>query len=154
MPKFWEADSLALIHIKRGAYGAVSPAAATGAALVVLGPYVLVLAAFVAGLAGLRREPAPLLLLSLLLYTNLIHVVTHGFARYRLPVLPVVFVFAACGLLAWRDGALRTFGAGRRLAACALAALVAVLLVPSVRHNLEHPAFGLDRGGPPREPAP
>ena len=28
MPMFWEADSLALIHIKRGAYGTVAPAAA------------------------------------------------------------------------------------------------------------------------------
>ena len=57
MPNFWEADSLALIHIKRGAYGAVRPAAAVAAAVVVLAPYLAVLAGFVAGLALLRSRP-------------------------------------------------------------------------------------------------
>jgi hypothetical protein len=38
MPRFWEADSLALIHIKRGAYGAVPPAIAGAAAIVILVP--------------------------------------------------------------------------------------------------------------------
>jgi 4-amino-4-deoxy-L-arabinose transferase-like glycosyltransferase len=154
MPKFWEADSLALIHIKRGAYGAVPAPAAAGAALLVLAPYVVALAFFVAGLAALRRDPAPLLLLGILVFTNLIHVATHGFARYRLPVMPVVVLIAASGFVAWRTGALRTLTLRRRQAAASLALLLAVLLVPSVRQNLEHPAFGLDRGGPSREPAP
>ena len=42
---FWEADSLALVHIRRGAYGAVGPRSAVAAAVVVLVPYLAVLAA-------------------------------------------------------------------------------------------------------------
>src|SRR6185369_12191155 len=38
MPRFWEADSLVLVHIKRGAYGPVAPALALAVALVVLAP--------------------------------------------------------------------------------------------------------------------
>ena len=49
MPRLWEADSLVLVHIKRGAYGAVAPMVAVTAALVVLAPYVAVLAPVRAG---------------------------------------------------------------------------------------------------------
>src|SRR5262249_36434108 len=92
LPNFWEADSLALIHIKRGAYGEVRPAVAVASAVVVLAPYLAALALFVLGLAALPPGRGALLLLSFLAYYILIHVVTHGFARYRLPALPVVFV--------------------------------------------------------------
>src|SRR6185436_1022501 len=52
LPMFWEADSLALVHIKRGAYGGVDPSWAAAAALVVLAPYLAVLALGVAGVAA------------------------------------------------------------------------------------------------------
>jgi 4-amino-4-deoxy-L-arabinose transferase-like glycosyltransferase len=156
MPRFWEADSLALIHIKRGAYGMVPPAAAEAAGLVVLVPYLLVLAAAVVGACVLRAERAPLLLVSFLLYYNLIHVATHGFARYRLPAMPAVFLLAALGVSTWRDGSLAAaLTGGRRVAAIVLAGLLAMTLVPSLRSNLEHPAFGfVDGGGPPGEAVP
>jgi 4-amino-4-deoxy-L-arabinose transferase-like glycosyltransferase len=154
MPRFWEADSLALIHVKRGAYGAVSRGAAVAAALAVLAPYLAVLGFSVLGAVMLPKERAPALLVLLLAYVNLIHVATHGFARYRLPVLPVVFLVAALGFWAWRSGAVAAWSGRRRWAAAALAALLAVLLVPSFRQNLDHPAFGLDSGGPPGEASP
>jgi 4-amino-4-deoxy-L-arabinose transferase-like glycosyltransferase len=156
MPRFWEADSLVLIHVKRGAYGAVASAAAVAAALVVLVPYLLVLALAVVGISVLRAERAPLLLVSFLVYYNLIHVATHGFARYRLPAMPAVFLLAALGASAWRDGGLAAALAGRRRVAAILLSLVlAVTLVPSLRLNLEHPAFGfVDAGGPPGEAVP
>jgi 4-amino-4-deoxy-L-arabinose transferase-like glycosyltransferase len=141
MPNFWEADSLALIHIKRGAYGAVPPAAAVAVAVVFLAPYLALLAGFVAGVALLPLDRTRVLLLGLLVCYNALHVVTHGFARYRLPVMPVVFVFAAAGYAAWRGRALAP-GTARRAAAVTLALLLLLCLVPSVRMNLGHPAFG------------
>jgi hypothetical protein len=150
MPRFWEADSLALIHIKRGAYGTVRPGTAVAAAALVLVPYLAVLASFVAGLAAWRPRRASVLLLGLLAYYNLLHVVTHGFARYRLPVLPAVILFAAAGWVAWREGALGRLSPRRQAAAALLAAAFAVVLAPSVRRNWSHPAFGArDAGDPP-----
>jgi 4-amino-4-deoxy-L-arabinose transferase-like glycosyltransferase len=155
MPRFWEADSLALIHVKRGAYGAVPPLAAVAAAVAVLAPYLGALGFFVLGVSLLRPERPSVLLVSFLVYYNLIHVATHGFARYRLPAMPAVFVLAALGVSAWRDGLSGRLTGPRRVAAVLLAAVLAATLVPSFRLNLEHPAFGfVDTGGPPSEAVP
>jgi 4-amino-4-deoxy-L-arabinose transferase-like glycosyltransferase len=152
MPKFWEADSLAIIHIKRGAYGEVPPASAIAAAAVVLLPYLAVLALFVAGLAALRLDRPTVLLLGFLVAYNLLHVATHGFARYRLPVMPVVFLVAGSAWAAWRRGTYPQLSRRRRILACGLAAAFAITLVPSIRANAAHPAFGLtDREAPPIE---
>jgi 4-amino-4-deoxy-L-arabinose transferase-like glycosyltransferase len=156
MPNFWEADSLALIHIKRGAYGAVPPAAALVAAVVVLGPYLVLLVGFVAGVALLPLDRIRGLLLAFLVCYNALHVVTHGFARYRLPVMPVVFVFAAAGFVGWSGRALDA-KTPRRAAAAALALLLLLCLVPSFRMNVGHPAFGfVDQAEPAvqERPAP
>jgi 4-amino-4-deoxy-L-arabinose transferase-like glycosyltransferase len=155
MPLFWEADSLVLVHIKRGAYGPVAPALAVGVALVVVAPYLLVLALFALGATRLTWSRPTVLLVSFLAYYNLLHVVTHGFARYRLPVMPVMFLIAGVGWAAWREGELARMSGRARAAAAAMAAVLALILIPSFRLNLEHPAFGLtDTGGPPGADAP
>jgi 4-amino-4-deoxy-L-arabinose transferase-like glycosyltransferase len=155
MPRFWEADSLVLVHIKRGAYGPVAPALAVAVAIVVLAPYVAVLALFALGATRLRWSRPNVLLVSFLVYYNLIHIVTHGFARYRLPVMPVVFLIAGVGWAAWRAGDLARMSARARAAAAVMAATLTLILIPSFRLNLEHPAFGLaDTGGPPGADAP
>jgi hypothetical protein len=155
MPRLWEADSLALVHIKRGAYGPVAPPLAVAVALLVLGPYVVVLALFALGVTRLRWSRPTVLLVSFLAYYNLIHIVTHGFARYRLPVMPVVFLIAGVGWTAWRQGELARMSGRARAAAAAVVAVLALILIPSFRLNLEHPAFGLtDTGGPPGADAP
>ena len=51
----------------------------------------LVLFSFVVGVAALRLDRRRLLLLLFLVFYNSLHIVTHGFARYRLPAMPVVF---------------------------------------------------------------
>jgi hypothetical protein len=157
MPRFWEADSLALIHIKRGAYGAVPPAIAVAAAVVVLAPYLAVLAAFALGVGLLPLDRRRVLLVGFLVAYNALHVMTHGFARYRLPVMPVVFLFAAAAFAAWREGALRGAPAWRRAVAGALGLVLLVCLIPSLRMNLAHPAFGLADGAEPaafEQPSP
>ena len=148
MPLFWEADSLALVHIKRGAYGkGVGPSWAAAAALVVLAPYLAVLALAVVGVAAFPVTRPRRLLLIFLLYYVAIHVATHGFARYRLPVMPVLFVLAGTAWASLRRGELPRVR-GRSLAlAAALASVLALSLIPSFRRNLGHPAFGFADGG-------
>lgn len=155
MPRFWEADSLALIHIKRGAYGAVPPALAVAAAVVILAPYLAVLAFFALGVAVVPLDRRRGLLLGLLVLYNALHVVTHGFARYRLPVMPVVFLFAAAAYAAWREGELGRVPGPRRAVAAAVGLALLLCLIPSFRMNLAHPAFGfVDQAEPAVEEQP
>jgi 4-amino-4-deoxy-L-arabinose transferase-like glycosyltransferase len=138
MPKFWEADSLALIHIKRGAYGLVPVWVTWAAAFVVLVPYLAVLSWFVRSIGSLPLSRGVWLLLAFLAYYNLIHVVTHGFARYRLPAMPVLFL---CAAWAWRSG--NSTVRARRTVVALLAVALGAALVPSLLQNARHPAFGL-----------
>jgi hypothetical protein len=155
MPKLWEADSLALVHIKRGAYGPVAPGVAVPVALVVLLPYVALLGLFAVGVVHLPRTRAAALLAAFFAYYNLIHVVTHGFARYRLPLMPIVFLIAGVGWAAWRAGGLARTTRGQRIGVGVLAILTIAVLLPSLRLNIGHPAYGLtDTGGPPGADAP
>lgn len=131
MPRFWEADSLALVHMKR-LYGDVPEAVAAAAWVVIVLPYLALLGFFVAGLAALRLERRTLLLLSFLVLYNLLHVATHAFARYRLPIMPVVFVVAAHAFVEWRAGRYPALSPARRGFAAALAVAFAVLVSPSL----------------------
>jgi 4-amino-4-deoxy-L-arabinose transferase-like glycosyltransferase len=142
MPMFWEAESMAAIHVKRGAYGPVPHGWAIFFALVLLLPYLALLPPLVAGLAGLRYGRATVLLAGFLVYYNLLHVVTHGFNRYRLPVMPVVFLFSAWAVSAWRAHEWPALSPARKAVAAALGLTLALALVPSLRH-VRHPAYGL-----------
>lgn len=141
MPMFWEAESMALIHIKRGAYDEAGPGIARCAAVVMLAPYLIVLVVFIPGVASLSLTASRSLLVLLLVYYNLIHVATHGFNRYRLPIMPVVFLFSSAALVAWRRGELH-LGARRKLLAAALGLALTASLVPSLRRQIRHEAFG------------
>jgi 4-amino-4-deoxy-L-arabinose transferase-like glycosyltransferase len=146
MPNFWEADNLAVIHVKRGAdtppggYGPTRVSTAWMVAAVTVIPYLVVLAGFVLGLRDLPLTRDTAFLLLFLLYYNSIHIVTHGFARYRLPVMPVVFLFAAWGFYAPRDA--RVTSRARRWVAALVAIVLVLCLIPGLRKTVEHPAFG------------
>lgn len=134
LPRFWEADNLALAHIRREAYGAATLTAYRLAAVVTIAPYLALLALFVAGVARAPFDRRTLLLLGFAAYYTLLHVATHGFARYRLPIVPVLFAFAAAALAARPAAPLD----GRR---SALAAVLALTLGASVAASLvERPA--------------
>jgi 4-amino-4-deoxy-L-arabinose transferase-like glycosyltransferase len=156
MPMFWEAESMAAIHIKRGAYGRVPPGWAILSALVLLLPYLALLPPFVAGIAGARYDRTRVLLAGFLVYYNLLHVATHGFNRYRLPVMPVVFLFAAWAFSAWRAREFPALSPTRKAVATALGLTLALSLVPSMRH-VRHAAYGLAPATseiPDEEPSP
>jgi len=141
MPLFWEADSLALVHVKRGAYGDVPTAVGIVAAIVVLVPYLGVLAWFVAGVAAAPLDRRRLLLLAFLAYYTLLHVVTHGFARYRLPVMPILFLFAAWAWTTWRAREWPALGRNRKVIAAALAVVLAASVAPSLTSDWAEPSF-------------
>jgi 4-amino-4-deoxy-L-arabinose transferase-like glycosyltransferase len=136
MPAFWEADSLAQKHVRRGAYRGVDPGSAWIAALLVQSPYLLALLAFAPGVAAARLDRPQLLLLGFLAYYLLLHVVTHGYSRYRLPVAPILLVFAAHAFRAWRAGALSRLGRRRRALAAALALALGLSVAPSLVDSL------------------
>lgn len=146
-PHFWEIDSLALLHIHRGAYGPVGAAAAIAAALVVILPYLAVTALFVLGLARLGLDRRRLLLMAFLAYYLLLHVASYGYSRFRVPILPLLFLLAAHFLAGRRDGSLPAWTPGRRAFAAALGLGLALSMVPSVRRNLGYPAYGLGGSG-------
>lgn len=141
MPLFWEAESMALIHVKRGAYGKVRPAAALALSAVMLLPYLAVLALAVLGLMRVPWVRGVPLLLIFVAYYNAIHVVAHGFNRYRLPVMPVLFLLAAWG---WRPGAEAVAATpGRRGLGLAAAVVLAASVLPSLASQWRHCAYGI-----------
>jgi 4-amino-4-deoxy-L-arabinose transferase-like glycosyltransferase len=148
LPLFFEADSLALVHIRRGAYGEVARGPTLAAAALVLLPYLALLALFVVACGRVPLDRRVVLLLSFLAYYAAIHVATHGFARYRLPALPVLVVLAAAGLSL---GERRAPSTPRRRLATALVALTLLASVaPSLREWLAFAAgapSSADEGG-------
>jgi hypothetical protein len=145
MPLFWEADSLVLVHIKRGAYGAVPLAAGVATAVVVLAPYLALLPFFVLGVAAGPFDRSRTLLLLFLIYYNLLHVATHGFARYRLPVMPVLFVFASWAITESRSRGLPPLRPRRAAFAVALATALAASVAPSLTSDWAEPSYvGVD----------
>jgi hypothetical protein len=69
--------------------------------------------------------------------------------------MPVVFLFAAAGWVGWRTRALAAASPARRRLAMAVGLILLLCLIPSLRTNLRHPAFGLaDQAEPAVEEQP
>ncbi len=132
MPSFWEADSQALVHVVRGAYGPYPPALAVVAVVVVLLPFFACLVGLVFGLAALPLARAPVLLVLFLAYYNLIHVAAHGYARYRLPAMPVLFLLTGFAWSAWRAGTYPALSGRRRAVGLAVALTLALSVAPTL----------------------
>jgi 4-amino-4-deoxy-L-arabinose transferase-like glycosyltransferase len=127
LPEFWAVHAQPVVHLERGAYGAVRRPAALAAVAIVLVPYVAVLVLFVIGLERIPRGRLPLLVLAFLLFYVLLHVAAHGYPRYRLPAMPALFLVAGHALAAWREP--RPAAGRPRLALAAGAAVVLGLSV-------------------------
>jgi 4-amino-4-deoxy-L-arabinose transferase-like glycosyltransferase len=140
-PKFWETDSLVLIHITRGAYGRVPTWAARVTAAVVVMPYLGILALCIAGVCALPIDRTRGLLLATAALHFLLHVSTHGFARYRLPVMPVLFLVAAWAAVALWERRFPRLSRGRWALAMTLAVVAAWVVVASIRATAVAPAF-------------
>ena len=104
-------------------------------------PYLAVLVFAVRGLLTLPALRGVPLLLLFAAYYNAIHVVAHGFNRYRLPVMPVLFLIAAWGWRPGRDAAQPT--PVRRGLVLAAALVLAASVLPSLYTQWQHCAYGL-----------
>lgn len=142
LPRFWTAVGMPVIHLERQAYGAVRPRVAWAVLAVTATPHVLVTGAFLVGLATLRLTGARWLLLLFLAYYQLLHVVTLGHPRLRLPALPAVFVLAAAAAWSAHDRALAWTPPRRTIAALLLLAFSICLALDLAGLRVE-PAFGL-----------
>jgi 4-amino-4-deoxy-L-arabinose transferase-like glycosyltransferase len=139
MPAYWAAHGQPIVHLERGAYDDLPRAWEITAIAVVLVPYLAVLILFVAGIAYLPRGRTAPLLLGFLAYYVLLHVASHGYPRYRLPSLPVLFVLAAHAVQVGVSPA-RPRPGRRPLIAAAFVALVLLFSVgPSLLSWVEDP---------------
>lgn len=137
-PKLAELDSLALIHLRRRAYEEPSCRAYRGAAAIVLLPWIGVALGSLLAMARATFDRRTALLLGLLAAYLLLHIATHGFSRYRLPVMPVFMIFAAALVdLAPGRGTARS----RPLVVAFLTASLALLWAPSAVDQLGHLGF-------------
>jgi hypothetical protein len=93
---------------------------------------VLLLGPFLLGLARVRWNAAGGLLLVLLAAYNMAHVVALATTRYRLPVVPVVFIVAAALVTGWRTGELHPLGGWRLGLFVALVVAAVLTLAPGL----------------------
>jgi hypothetical protein len=141
MPAFWGIYDMVVLHVERRAYKGLPASINRLVAAVTVLPYLVVLGLAVPALASLRRDRPTLLLIGFLLYYLAFHVVTFGFPRYRMPLLPVLFLLAAQTidrgpLRSWRE-----MSRGRRTVAVLFAAAFAVCVALSATPVLRNPAF-------------
>lgn len=132
-PKLAELDSLALIHLRRRAYGDTSCGVYRGVAAVMVLPWILIAIGSVVALARAPANRSTVFLVGLLAAYLLLHIVTHGFSRYRLPVIPAFVILA--GSLGDLDPNVGAAPRRRWLLAALLAAL-ALLWAPSALDQL------------------
>jgi hypothetical protein len=133
MPEFWKAGSEVLDHvISRGACRPLRPGEQMALEVAVVGPYLAVLALALVGLARARPGPAAVFLLVLLAAWNAAHVVAYATTRFRLPVLPVVVLFAATALAGGSDLRLPPLRGRRTVLLAALVALAGLVLWPGL----------------------
>ena len=139
MAAFWGVNNLSVIHLQNEAYGPLPAWANRLASALSIVPYLALLALAVLGAAGTGLDRARVLLLGFLVGYTLLHAAAFGFPRFRLPLLPVLFLLAAEAWNRLREGA--PLGRRRKLAAVALGLVAAVVLAPSAAAAWRHPIF-------------
>jgi hypothetical protein len=144
MPEFWKAGSEVLDHLDgRQACGPLPAATLVPVELLLVVPYLAALASSSA--RRVRFSGAAWLLLVLLAAYNAAHVVAYATTRFRLPVLPIVFMVAAAVVVGQRQGALRPLRGWRFLLLVALALAALATLAPGLG---ELAAWGPHRSQP------
>jgi hypothetical protein len=132
MPEFWKAGSEVLDHlVGRGSCGPLSPTTVAALEALTVGPYLLFLGISLPGLARWRATSGGVLLLVLAGAYNLAHVAAYATTRFRLPILPVVLLFAAVALASPRE-ALAPLRGWRLALLVALVVATALVLWPGL----------------------
>ena len=131
LPEYWAAHGQPIVHIERGAYGDVPRPLGAGGDRRGARAVPAAAGLFVPGIAFLPRGRLAVLLVGFLVFYVLLHVATHGYPRYRLPSLPVLFLVGAHGLVGVARARRRSAAATRSPAAAAALAL-ALAVAPSL----------------------
>ncbi len=132
VPEFWKAGSEVLDHlVGREACGALPKRRLVELEIAFVAPYLAVLGLFLVGLARLRWSAGTLLLALLLAAYASAHVVAYATTRFRLPILPIVFLIASAGLIG-REGQLQRFAPWRIALLGALLVLALLTLAPGL----------------------
>ena len=132
MPEFWKAGSEVLDHlVGRDACGPLARGRLALVELVVVLPYLGVLALALVGLARLRPSAPAVLLLLLAGAYNAAHVVAYATTRFRLPVVPVLFMLAAA-LVGRTDESLAPLRGRRAILLVVLALATLAALYPGL----------------------
>ncbi len=134
LPEFWKAGSEVLDHlVGREACGPLTTKTLVTIELVLILPYLALLGLLVTGLARLHFGEMAALLLVLLAAYNAAHVVAYATPRFRLPVMPVVFLVAGAVLGGGADSSQRPLrGRSAVLLALLLGLAAGVLLAPGL----------------------
>ena len=133
MPEFWKAGSEVLDHlVGRQACGPLPVAKLVPIELLVVLPYLAALGLLLVGFARARFSGAAWLLLLLLVAYNAAHVASYATTRFRLPVLPVVFMVAAAAVMGEREGTLHRLRGWRLLLLAGLALIALATLAPGL----------------------
>jgi hypothetical protein len=130
LPELWAPATHVSVLLDRHAYGPVGLGARTVIEGVMIAPYLALLALALPGLAAQRLTPGRALLLLFLLYYIALHVVTYGQDRFRLPVMPVLFLAAGEAWTSWRAGTFPSLTPARRALLLGLILLAAAVVVP------------------------
>jgi hypothetical protein len=130
LPELWAPATHVAVLLDRNAYGPVGVTTRALIEAVMITPYLAILVLAVPGLAALRLNAGRALLLLFFVYYNALHVVTYGQDRFRLPVMPVLFLAAGEAWTAWRAGAFPSLTPARRSLLYGLALLAAMVVLP------------------------
>jgi hypothetical protein len=132
LPELWAPASHVAVLLDRQAYGRVDAGTRALVSVVMVAPYLAVLALAVPGAVALRVTPALVLFALFLVYYNLLHVVAYGQDRFRLPLMPVLFLAAAEAWTRWRTGTFPSLTPARRAAMWGLAVLCLAAVAPGL----------------------
>ena len=163
LPAFFGVTDHAVIHVQRGAYDIPRPARWLVLAAAAL-PFLLTVALALPGFVAVARERYGSVLVGFGCFYLALHIVAFASTRFRLPVLPVLFLLAARTLdlgiaESWRrltrPQRAVTFAIGATLALSVGVNLVRTVRHPAFRATPElHQAHGVPFGSAVQQPAP
>jgi 4-amino-4-deoxy-L-arabinose transferase-like glycosyltransferase len=138
---FWAVNDQVVVHLERRAYKRLPLATNRLMALSTVVPYLVILVLAVPALAALRADRASVLLVGFLVFTLALHVIAFASPRFRMSVLPVLFLLAARTLDRGLAASWSALSPRRRIVAGVVAAVLALSVGVSIRATLRDPAF-------------
>jgi hypothetical protein len=141
LPAFFGVNDHTVIHVQRGAYDLPPPARWLVLAAAVF-PLLLTMALAVPGIMPAARERYGSLLVGFGCFYLALHVVAFASTRFRLPVLPVLFLLAARTLDLGVGASWLALSRTQRAFTVAIAATLTLSVGANLARTVRHPVFG------------